>query len=207
MGSPEDDREAFHNEKPQHEVQLTQGFWLFDTPCTQALWKSVMGTNPSRFQGEDRPVEQMSWEESQEFIAKLNGFLPGLALCLPTEAQWEYACRAGIETPRYVEDLDAIAWYTRNSRRETQPVKQKQPNPWGLYDMLGNVYEWRHDGRREYTRERVIDPVGPLAPSADRVIRGGGWHADARDVRAAYRYWYRPGFRYVYLGFRCATPP
>lgn len=206
MGSPEDEEGRFQEEGPQHEVQLTQGFWLFDTPCTQGLWQAVMGTNPSRFQGEERPVERVSWEDCQEFIAKLNKLLPGLALSLSTEAQWEYACRAGTDTPRYAEDLDAIAWYRKNRGNETHPVKQKQPNAWGLYDMLGNVFEWCHDGQREYAGERVIDPVGSLEPGAVRVIRGGDWSDVAQHARAAYRFWIPPEDRLGTLGFRCASP-
>jgi formylglycine-generating enzyme required for sulfatase activity len=205
MGSPEDDREAIDREKPQHEVQLTKGFWLFDTPCTQALWQAVMGTDPSRFKGEQRPVEQVSWQDCQEFITKLNVLLPGLSLRLPTEAEWEYACRAGTDTPRYAQDLDAIAWYGENSGRETHPVGQKDPNAWGLYDMLGNVDEWCHDGQRVYTQEPAIDPIGPLEPGVRRVIRGGFWNDSARNVRAAYRYWIVPGSRYGSTGFRCAS--
>lgn len=103
-----------------------------------------MGANPSHFRGEEgaeRPVERVNWEDCQEFMAKLNELLPGIALRLPTEAEWEYACRAGTDTPRYANNLDAIAWYDKNSKGETHPVKQKQPNAWGLYDMLGNVKE------------------------------------------------------------------
>lgn len=131
--------------------------------------------------------------------------LPGLALCLPTEAQWEYACRAGTETARYAEDLDAIAWYDENSGNETHTVKQKQPNAWGLYDILGNVDEWCHDGQREYTAESMVDPIGPLEPGAVRVIRGGVWVTDAQDVRAAFRSWTLPDDRGGDLGFRCAS--
>lgn len=205
MGSPDDDREALRNEKPQHQVELSKGFWLFDTPCTQTLWQAVMGTNPSHFKGEQRPVEKVSWKDCQEFITKMNELLPGLALRLPTEAEWEYACRAGTDTPRYAQDLDAIAWYRENSGGGTHPVGQKDTNAWGLYDMLGNVDEWCHDGRREYAQERVVDPVGPLEPGADRVLRGGYWLWGARYVRAAYRIWYRPDYCDDDLGFRCAS--
>jgi formylglycine-generating enzyme required for sulfatase activity len=205
MGSPDDDREALRPEKPQHQVELSKGFWLFDTPCTQALWQAVMGTNPSRFKEEQCPVEQVSWEDCQEFILKLNALLPGLALRLPTEAEWEYACRAGTDTPRYAEDLDAIAWYSENSGNKTYPVGQKNPNAWGLYDMLGNVFEWCHGSRREYTQERAVDPISPLEAGADRVVRGGYWYGLAQYVRAAYRRWSHSGYRDGYFGFRCAS--
>jgi formylglycine-generating enzyme len=208
MGSPDSDREASGQEKPRHEVQLTRGFWLFDTPCTQGLWQEVMGANPSRFQEEDsaeRPVESVSWEDCQMFIAKLNELLPGLALRLPTEAEWEYACRAGTDTPRYAQNLGAIAWYDKNSKGETHPVKQRQPNTWGLYDMLGNVFEWCHDGQRDYTADAVVDPLGPTTAGANRVIRGGDWVWFAQRVRAAYHDAYLPGSRIDHLGFRCAS--
>jgi len=205
MGSPAEEEGRFDWEGPRHEVRLTRGFWLCDTPCTQALWQAVMGRNPSHFKGKNRPVEQVSWEECQTFIDRLKAQLQGLALRLPTEAQWEYACRAGTETSRYQEELDTIAWYSANSHNETHEVGQKRPNAWGLYDMLGNVYEWCHDGQRDYKEEAVVDPVGPLDAGADRVIRGGSWNDPARAVRAANRGWIRPGLRVGDLGFRCAS--
>src|SRR4029434_1066174 len=113
-----------------------------------------------------------------------NAQLPGLALGLPTEAQWEYACRAGTETARYDADLDAIAWSGDNSNGDTHDVRQKRLNAWGLYDMLGNIDEWCHDGPRDYKQEAVVDPVEPTEAGADRVIRGGGWHNPARVVQA-----------------------
>lgn len=208
MGSPDSDREALDGEKPRHEVQLTHGFWLFDSLCTQGLWQAVMGSNPSRFQGEGsaaRPVERVSWDDCQAFMAKLNELLPGLALRLPSEAEWEYACRAGTDTPRYATNLGAIAWYDKNSKGETHPVKQKKPNAWGLYDMLGNVDEWCHDGLRNYTTDTVIDPLGPITAGAYRVIRGGYWHWNMQYVRSAFRLASRPGDRSGLLGFRCAS--
>ena len=205
MGSLEDDRESFDDERPRHQVQLTRGFWLFDTPCTQALWQAVMGQNPSMFKDAERPVESVSWEDCQEFIAKLNEQLLGLALQLPTEAQWEYACRAGTDTPCYAKKLDAIAWYDKNSERQTHPVKQKQPNAWGLYDMLGNVLEWCHDGRRTYATASVVDPLGPTEAGAVRANRGGGWRWGALGVRAAFRGEDLHGLRVGSLGFRCAS--
>lgn len=205
MGSPEDEEGRYDDEGPRHEVQLTRGFWLFDSPCTQALWQEVMGENPSRFKGANRPVEQVSWDDCQEFIAKLNEQSPGLALRLPSEAEWEYACRARTDTARYADKLDAIAWYDKNSGSETHAVKQKQPNAWGLYDMLGNVLEWCHDGQREYTTARQVDPLGPTTKNARRVLRGGVWDGLAQNVRSAYRIAYDPGVRGDYFGFRCAS--
>ena len=205
MGASPDDREAFAEESPRHEVHLTRGYWLFDTPCTQALWQAVMGTNPSRFKGGERPVERVSWENCQEFIERLNAQLPGLALCLPTDAQWEYACRAGTETARYAENLEAIAWYEVNSGGETHAVGRLQPNAWGLYDMLGNVEEWCQDGQQDYTEEVQVDPVGATDAGAYRTIRGGSWNVSARRVRAAHRVWGPPGEAVGLLGFRCAS--
>jgi formylglycine-generating enzyme required for sulfatase activity len=147
----------------------------------------------------------VSWEDCQTFFDKLNAQLPGLALHLPTEAQWEYACRAGTETARYQEELDAIAWYGDNSNGETHEVGLKHPNAWGLYDMLGNVYEWCHDGQRDYKEEAVVDPVEPTDAGAFRVVRGGGWDLSAQSVRAATRNWLHPGDRLGDLGFRCAS--
>ncbi len=168
MGSPEGEEGRFSDEGPQHEETIPSGFWMFDTPCTQALWEAVMGENPSRFKGPDRPVESVSWDQCQEFLQRLNARCTGLELKLPSEAQWEYACRAGRETPRYREDLDEIAWYWENSQGETHPVGQKAPNDWGLYDTLGNVWEWCEDvWTEDYNKEasavsrRVCPPRDP----------------------------------------------
>ena len=161
-----------------------------------------METNPSQFTGDRNPVELVSWEDAQEFIGRLNAKEGSARYRLPTEAEWEYACRAGTETPRYHHDLDTIAWYTANSNGHTHPVGQKVPNAWGLYDMLGNVSEWCHHGGREYTAAGVVDPTGA---GALRVIRGGSWGEAARDVRAADRGWNHPGYRSGDLGFRCVS--
>jgi formylglycine-generating enzyme required for sulfatase activity len=205
MGSPPGERGRYDDEGPQHQVQLTQGFWLFDTPCTQALWQAVMGTHPSQFTGEQRPVENVCWDDCQQFLMTFNQQFPELPLILPTEAQWEYACRAGIQAARYEARIDAIAWYSANGHDETHVVGQKRPNAWGLYDMLGNVWEWCHDGLRTYDHQEVVDPTGPLDAGADRVIRGGSWCNSALGVRAAGRYWSLPGYRNGSLGFRCAS--
>ena len=210
MGSPEDEAGRFSNEGPRHLVSIDSGFWMFDTPCTQALWEAVMGENPSHFKvadrpkdGADRPVESVSWEQCQEFLTALNSRLDGIQLSLPSEAQWEYACRAGTETARYSENLDAIAWYDENSGSKTHSVAGKEANSWGLYDMLGNVWEWCADvWVNDYT-ERARASTAESA-SAPRVVRGGSWLSVALDVRAACRGYGGPSYRDNDLGFRCA---
>ena len=206
MGSLDED----DDEKPRHQVTLTQGYWLAETPCTQALWQAVTGKNPSRYKGENRPVETVSWDDVQDFLKQLNQQAPGLDVQLPTEAEWEYACRAGTEAPRYGE-LDAIAWYSENSGDGTHPVGEKQPNAWGLYDMLGNVWEWCRDGWRDYDHSHdlamhgaVIDPMGPMEEGTSRVLRGGSWDNTARNVRAADRNRHDPSSRNSNIGLRLA---
>ena len=165
-----------------------------------------MDENPSRFKGNsNHPVDCVSWYDVEEFLHKLNAREGGGDYRLPTEAQWEYACSAGTEPPRYHHDVDAIAWYDANSNDQTHPVGQKVPNAWGLYDMLGNVDEWGLDGKREYTADTAVDPMGPTDTGAVRVIRGGGWVLPARFVRAVYRDWLDPGLRYPDTGFRCLS--
>jgi len=206
MGSPDTDAEAFDVEKPAHRVTISQPFYLGKYPVTQAQWEAVMGNNPSEFKGNRNcPVENVSWDDVQVFLRKLNEQEGGGGYCLSTEAQWEHACRAGTEAPRYHPDVNAIAWYRGNNNAHPQPVGQKLPNAWGLYDMLGNVWEWCHDGRRTYTADAVVDPMGPTDADADRVIRGGCWLLSERRVRAAYRGGNPPGDRLIYLGFRCAS--
>jgi formylglycine-generating enzyme required for sulfatase activity len=203
MGSPEGEVEGFPFEGPRHLVSIDSGFWMFDTPCTQALWEAVMRDNPSRFKGPDRPVESVSWNQCQDFVTALNSRLDDLRLALPSEAQWEYACRAGTETARYSENPDAIAWYGENSGGETHSVAGKEANSWGLYDMLGNVWEWCAD---VWTNDYAEKSRASAAESASalRVIRGGSWGFVAQDVRAAYRYRNEPADRYLHVGFRCA---
>ena len=214
MGSPDNEKGRSEQEGPRHQVTLTQGFWLADAPCTQAVYEAVTGQNPSRFEDADRPVEMVSWDDALGFIRALNDRVSG-AFVLPSEAQWEYACRATTMAARYGA-LDAIAWYPGNAGDQTHPVRQKQPNAWGLYDMLGNVWEWCQDGAagetdnpewlgRAYGTEAIVDPV--LAPSKKhscRVVRGGSWLVDAQYVRAAYRSASPRVHRFDYLGFRLA---
>ncbi len=205
MGSPDSDGEAHERERPQHWVSLARGYWMFDTPCTQAMWTSVVGGNPSRFKGDDQPVESVTWHDCQAFLKELNVRLPNSHFRLPREAEWEYACRAGSETVRYGEDLNAIAWWHSNSNGQARSVGLKKPNAWGLYDMLGNVYEWCEGSQRTFDANHVNDRVEKLDSRANRGIRGGGWHSNSAHVRAAYRYWRAPGVSRVTLGFRALS--
>ncbi len=169
-----------------------------------------MKTNPSRFKGApERPVENVSWNDIQDFLQRLNASGDGRTYALPTEAQWEYACRAG-STGIYCfgdneTQIGEFAWYEANAGGTTHPVGQRQPNDWGLYDMHGNVFEWCQDGPRTYTGDAVVDPFGSLDAGAYRAIRGGYWGYPARYVRAAFRDAYDPGDRYPSFGFRCLS--
>ncbi len=202
MGSPDSETGRWSYEGPQHRVQLKRGYWLADTPCTQAMWQAVLGSNPSHFKGSGKlPVEQVSWDDVQGFLEAFNTRVPGFAARLPTEAEWEYACRAGTDTARY-GGLDEVAWHSQNSGGKTHEVGLRKPNPWGLYDMLGNVDEWCADAWSSYEAGDLVDPV--VERGLLRVVRGGGWNDDARFVRAAFRYAYEPGNRLRDQGFRLA---
>ncbi|MEX0321475.1 MAG: bifunctional serine/threonine-protein kinase/formylglycine-generating enzyme family protein [Puniceicoccaceae bacterium] len=215
MGSPSNEKDRDSDEK-QHSVRLSRGYWLGKYEVTQGDWEALMGNNPSRFKssGKQAPVESVSWDDAMEFCRKLTereraaGRLPeGMWYTLPTEAQWEYACRAGTATRFYTgnndSDLDKAGWYDSNSGSKTHPVGQKQPNTWGLYDMHGNVWEWCLDWKDDYPAGTVTDPTGPSS-GARRVLRGGGWDGDARLCRSAFRYRDSPGDSGYYLGFRLA---
>jgi formylglycine-generating enzyme required for sulfatase activity len=203
MGAHEDEDGMFVDGRHLREVTIERGFWMFATPCTQALWEAVMGENRSEFPGPTRPVENVGWDDCQHFLVQLNGRLDGLELSLPSEAQWEYACRAGTMTARYGEQLSEIAWFADNSDAQTHPVGLKRANVWGLYDMLGNVWEWCADAWRGDYSEPLAPEASAMA-SAERVVRGGSWNNDSRSVRATDRYLYAPGFRRNRIGFRCA---
>ncbi len=219
MGSGEEDKEAHGDEKPQHPVRLTGGFWLGDTPVTQAFYYAVMGENPSTFadkaDGSDRPVEMVDLHTAALFPARLEAQIlqrlgcaadgnEGLGFRLPTEAEWEYACRSGMPVPRY-GPLDAVAWYDENSGGETHPVARKAPSPWGLYDMLGNVWEWCLDagnGGTPYLGGFREDPL--CREGAGQVVRGGSYWSAAEAVRAAYRLCIPRESRDDNVGFRLA---
>jgi formylglycine-generating enzyme len=200
MGSPEDEPERSDDES-QHRVVLTEGFWMADTACTQALWSAVMGTNPSRFTDDPQnPVEQVSWNDiTHEFLPKLNTLAPGLDLVLPTEAQWEYACRAGTTTPfsfglAINQDLVNYRgqWDQRDQRAEfrdrTVPVTTLYRNAWGLHQMHGNVNEWCQDE----------------LPDRQRCLRGGCWFDYAVSCQSSVRGSMRPEIPGDNFGFRLA---
>jgi len=217
MGSPESEQGRQKNED-QHEVTISKDYYLGVYEVTQAQYEKVMGKNPSHFQGAvvgnenaDLPVENVSWDDAVEFCKKLSE-LPeekktGRVYHLPTEAQWEYACRAGSKTVYSFDDegglLPEYGWFDRNSSDRTHTVGLLEPNAWGLYDMHGNVWEWCSDWYVEYPKGAVNDPTGPRKGS-DRVLRGGSWNGPASYCRSALRYWYVPSFRKNYLGFRVA---
>ena len=230
MGSPAEEKGRSNDEK-QHEVILTNSFWLSETAVTRALWIAVMGTNPrtsvnlqmkrvsmeikrlsmkkkpTKFNESQLPVECVSWDDCQEFIRKINQMKPGLDLRLPTEAEWEYACRAGTKTKYYWGDeFDKIknyAWWKGNSEGCTHPVGKMKANPWGLYDMIGNVWEWCQDYYgKNYQENPKQNPTGP-AGGSDRVLRGGCyWNDSTANLRSAYRNKSSPAYGGDNFGFR-----
>jgi formylglycine-generating enzyme required for sulfatase activity len=220
MGSPESDKDATPEEKPQHRVRITKPFYLGKYLVTQEQWEAVMGGNPSLFKGPKNPVEQVSWDDCQVFLGKLNeNFGAGRGnFHLPTEAQWEYACRAGSKTRYCFGDkesgLGEYAWYGKNSGGQSHPVGEKKPNAWGLYDMHGNVWEWCHDWHdiRYYANAPMDDPMGP-ATGSNRVLRGGSfnpgpaWADWAWYCRSAFRNSDEPGLRSGVLGLRVCLVP
>ncbi len=204
MGSPKSE-EGRSDCEDQVEVTLSRGFWMSRTEVTQVQWQAVMNNNPSYFKGENRPVERVSWHDAQKFISKINAsfaFPDGMQMALPTEAQWEYACRAGGTDPYSGGSIDKVAWYRNNSGSETHRVGAKKPNAWGLHDMHGNVSDWCADW---YGEELVggIDPQGATSGSY-RVVRGGGWSSYASYCRVAYRRIYHPPGSISYIGLRVA---
>ena len=236
MGSPSSELGRFNNET-QHEVTLTKGYWLGKYEVTQEQYKTIMGNNPSKFVGNNLPVEQVNWEEAMEFCRKLTDRLgdtlpKGYKCSLPTEAQWEYACRAGttssLNSGKNVttaeggekgvcDNLDEVGWYWMNGGMKnwnggnnpstcTHPGGMKKPNNWGLYDMHGNVWEWCLDWYGDYPTSSVTDPKG-ADTGKTRVSRGGGWGSVPRFCRSAGRDWSTPDRRLNDLGFRLALVP
>ena len=219
MGSPKGELGRYSREK-QHQVTLTKDYWLGKFEVTQAQYEAIMGKNPSFYKGSNRPVEEVSWKDAKEFCNKLNeryaGKLPaGYKFDLPTEAQWEYACRAGTTTALSngtnltsekgeCSNLNEVGWYDKNRGSAAhKAVGQKRPNNWGLYDMHGNVGELCRDWYASYTGD-ATDPTGPTSGSV-RVGRGGSWNYDAEYCRSATRVC--ADYRYSSRGFRLALVP
>lgn len=195
------------DERPVHQVQISKAFEMGKDQVTQAQWDAVMDENSSRFKGANLPVETVSWDDAHEFIKKLNAKNDGYVYRLPTEAEWEYACRAGT-TGDYAGDLDEVGWYNENSGGRTHSVGEKKANGWGLYDMHGNVSEWCLDwyGKSYYTNSPEVDPTGP-ASGTGRVFRGGSWDSKAKYCRSALRAIATPDFRFFRIGFRLVRTP
>jgi formylglycine-generating enzyme required for sulfatase activity len=210
MGAePGGDGGAEPDEGPPHHVTVTRGFWCSVTEVTQAQWEQVMGagSSPALFAGPDRPVERVSHGDALAFADALNRLERTERYRLPTEAEWTYAARAGTATPwswgADQADAGSYAWYRENSGRETRPVKRRLPNPWGLYDMHGNVWEWVSDwyGAGWYLESPLSDPRGPET-GAERVVRGGAWDNQAVHLRSDNRASLVPGTRDQSVGFR-----
>ena len=204
MGATSEMENPFEDEKPVHRVTLTNDYYIGKYEVTQALWKTVMGNKPSRFKGDALPVEQVSWNDCQKFITKLNK-LTGKNFRLPTEAEWEYAARGGKKSRGYQysgsNTLGDVAWYYDNSGIKTHAVGTKQPNELGIYDMTGNVFEWCQDWRDSYSSSPLVNPMG-AASGSNRVRRGGSWGSSARGCHTSFRNGNAPDDRYGSLGLR-----
>jgi formylglycine-generating enzyme required for sulfatase activity len=208
MGSPVSEKDRVDDEGPQREVTISKAFYMGIYEVTQEQYESVMGKNPSKFRGAKIPVEQVSWDDAAEFCKKLSR-KTGETVSLPTEAQWEYACRAGTRTAfgfgGNEADLADHAWYFDNSEARTHPVGEKKPNAWGLYDMHGNVWEWCLDYYADsYANAKATDPHGP-ASGTSRVVRGSSWVIDPQSCRSAIRFRISPIERVSVYGFRVAV--
>ncbi len=208
MGSPVSEAGRYEDETP-HPVKLSRGFWLAKTETTQGQWEEVMGNNPSRFKGVSLPVESVSLSDVQGWLNEMNRrhTLPtGWKWDFPTEAQWEYACRAGTKEAYSGVSLEVMGWYDENGGNKTNLVATKVANPWGFYDMSGNVREWCLDWYGDYTSASVTDPAGP-ALGIVRVLRGGSWDLSAANCRSADRDGYAADDRNDDVGFRPAVVP
>ena len=220
MGSPANETGRSSNEGPQRQITVSS-FYLGRHPVTQAEYQEIVGTNPSAFKGQNLPVEQVSWFDAVNYCNKLSireGLTPAYTINgnnvtwnldangyrLPTEAEWEYACRAGTQTPFYTGiSIGDAGWFSGNSKGRSQPVGEKLPNSWGLFDMHGNVLEWCWDWLGNYSGGAQTDPKGPNS-GTNRVYRGGSWRFDAHQTRSAYRFGNHPFLKTFFLGFRVA---
>ena len=218
MGSSESEQGRFRNEGPQHQVTVSS-FYIGKVPVTQAEYQEITGTNPSFFKGPHLPVEQVSWLDALEYCNKRSirdGLTPAYTIRgnnvqwnrsangyrLPTEAEWEYACRAGTQTPFHSgTSMNDVGWHSGNSGGRTRPVGEKQPNAWGLYEMHGNVLEWCWDLLGNYSGETQTDPQGATS-GTNRVYRGGCWRFEPHQSRSAYRFGNHQHLRINFVGFR-----
>jgi formylglycine-generating enzyme required for sulfatase activity len=206
MGSPQSESDRVQDEV-QHKVTLSKPCWMADSPCTQAFWTAVMGMDPSHFHGDQLPVDSVSWDDCMRFIHTLDGKIPILGARMPTEAEWEYACRGGIDTAYAGGSLEEMAWISKNSNQTTHDVRQKKPNPWGLFDMHGNVWEPCSDLYGPYEDGPLTDPVGSRTGD-NHVIRGGGFDLNKGYGRSARRGQNAPGNFGAYQGLRiCISSP
>jgi formylglycine-generating enzyme required for sulfatase activity len=208
MGCSPGDSECDPDESPAHRVRITKAFQIGKYEVTQEQWQAVMGSNPSYSKGATLPVEMVSWDDTQQFLGRVNARNDGYRYRLPTEAEWEYTARAGA-TDKYAGGvLNEIAWFGDNSSSKTHPVGEKKPNAWGLYDMLGNVWEWCQDwySSNYYSSSPAADPPGPLNGS-NRLLRGGSKDAYSGFLSVSFRGSSSPGSRYDYNGFRCVREP
>ncbi|MDR0827120.1 MAG: formylglycine-generating enzyme family protein [Desulfovibrio sp.] len=206
-------------EKDRITVTISKPFYLGKYEVTQEQWVAVMGgSNPASFKGGTNPVENVSWNDAQEFIKRLNQKEGHNRYRLPTEAEWEHAARAGTQSDCFFgegketiteADLAEYVWFSKNSGGKTHPVGQKKPNPWALYDIYGNVWEWVQDGHSgKYYGDTAAASTDPFVPSgSDRVLRGGGWHDFAEVCSSVYRIGVTPDVRYYFIGFRLAFTP
>ena len=205
MGATSEMQKPWYDEKPVHQVTLTNDYYMGKYEVTQNLWKAVMGRNPSKFKGDDLPVEKVSWDDCQEFISKLNS-MTGRKFRLPTEAEWEYAARGGKKSRGYQyysgsSNISDVAWHAGNSRKKTHPVGKKQANELCIYDMTGNVGEWCQDRYDSYVSSSQTNPTGAVSGS-NRVFRGGSWNGNARFCCLSYRDNGTPDYRDDYFGLR-----
>jgi formylglycine-generating enzyme required for sulfatase activity len=196
MGSSAEDPNGYSDERPAHPVKLTKGFWICETPVTQAAYQLIRGENPSHFRSPDRPVERVDWFDAQEYCRRAG-------TRLPTEAEWEFAARGDTPSPA-LGPLEELAWFIGNSGGQTHAVGSRRPNPYGLYDTLGNVFEWVADWFASYTPDAEVDPQGPKS-GRFRVLRGGSFDNTARMARVSSRIWALPTAKTHTMGFRCVA--